>query len=212
MTDAAKGIRKNGARAEEIVPLKPDLVLANQWTGAAANRFLKGLGIDVFVVPDARTFPEIETTLEVLGARLGAPERAATLIQDMRIRLAAVSAAQHGGKALIYEPNGYTPSRGSLSDRVLAAAGWTNLAPELGVSSYGVVPLERVVMTRPDLLIFDGQSRSSDSRAQALLKHPALKSVAETAIVTRIPGRLWLCAGPWTVEAVEHLAKIEHRP
>jgi iron complex transport system substrate-binding protein len=212
MAEAANGLRKNGARAEEIVPLKPDLVLANQWTGATANRFLQGLGIDVFVVPDARSFAEIEATLQRLGARLGEPQRAAALVENMRVRLAAAARRTIAGTALVYEPNGYTPSRGTLSDAVLEAAGWTNLAPQLGVVTYGVAPLERVVMTRPDLLIFDGQNHAAGSRAQALLQHPALRSVAKTAEVMQMPGRLWLCAGPWTVEAVERLAKIERRP
>jgi iron complex transport system substrate-binding protein len=212
MPERANGLRKTGGRAEEIVPLKPDLVLANQWTGAKASRFLSGLGIEVLVVPEAKTFSEIEAVLTMLGERLDAKESAGNLVQQMRERLARTRRAPDGRTALIYEPNGYSPAKGTLSDAILTEAGWTNLAPRLGVENYGVVPLERVVMTRPDLLIFDDHAPSSASRAQGLLHHPALKTVAETAQTEWVPSRLWICAGPWTVEAVELLAKIERRP
>jgi iron complex transport system substrate-binding protein len=212
MPDQARGIPQNGARAEEIVPLKPDLVLANAWTGAKANRFLAGLGIDIVVVPEPKTFQEIENVVAMLGDKLDQRDRAAQIVHAMRDRLAALRRSEHGGTALIYEPNGYSPSTGTLSDEILSAAGWMNLAPKLGVAHYGVVPLERVVMTRPDLLIFDDHAPSSASRAQALLHHPALKAASKGAKTEWLPSRLWICAGPWTVDAVERLAKIEQRP
>lgn len=212
MTDEARGIPQNGARAEEIVPLKPDLVLANAWTGAKANRFLAGLGIKVLIVPEAKSFEDIETIITMLGEALGEPERAADVSARMRARLDAARRAKNGRTALIYEPNGYSPSTGTLSDAVLSASGWANLAPKLGVQSYGSVPLERVVMTQPDLLIFDDHAPSNASRAQGLLHHPALKTVAARAKVEWVPSRFWICAGPWTVGAVERLAKIERRP
>lgn len=212
MPERAAGLPKTGGRAEEIVPLKPDLVLANQWTGAKASRFLSGLGIDVVAVPEAKSFAEIEDVVAMLGSRLGEPERAAEIVALMRSRLDRIRRRAHGGTALIYEPNGYSPAKGTLSDAVLEAGGWTNLAPRLGVQNYGVVPLERVVVTRPDLLIFDDHAPSSASRAQGLLHHPALRSVAEMAQTEWVPSRFWICAGPWTVDAVERLAKIERRP
>lgn len=211
MPDAAKGIPTTGARAEEIVPLKPDLVLANVWTGAKANRFLAGIGIEVLVVPEAKSFADIEAVIAMLGRRLDETKRAERIILDMRHRLENATRKPHGGTALVYEPNGYSPSTGTLSDAVLNAAGWRNLAPSLGVVTYGVVPLERVVVMRPDLLVFDDHSPSSASRAQGLLRHPALKSVAQSAKTEWVPAPLWICAGPWTVEAVERLAKIERR-
>jgi iron complex transport system substrate-binding protein len=212
MPDAARGIPQTGGRAEEIVPLQPDLVLANAWTGAKASRFLKGLGIKVLIVPEAQSLDEIAAVITDLGTALRVPERAAAVVSSMTKRLSRAARPKADRLALIYEPNGYTPSTGTLSDSVLATAGWTNLAPRLGVASYGAVPLERVIMTQPGLLIFDDHAPSNASRAQGILHHPSLRTVARRAQVAWMPSRLWICAGPWTVEAVERLAKIERRP
>jgi iron complex transport system substrate-binding protein len=211
MAETARGIPQTGGRAEEIVPLKPDLVLANAWTGAKASRFLKGLGIKVLVVPEAKSLEEIGDVVAMLGDALIASERAAQIVSDMRSRIANLRRAPSRRMALVYEPNGYTPSTGTLTDSVLMASGWTNLAPTLGVRSYGAVPLERVVLTQPDLLVFDDHAPSNASRAQGLLHHPALKTVAGKAKIEWMPSRLWICAGPWTIDAVQRLAKIERR-
>ncbi|HAJ45643.1 MAG TPA: ABC transporter substrate-binding protein [Alphaproteobacteria bacterium] len=212
VADQARAIAKNGARAEEIVPLKPDLVLANAWTGAKANHFLKGLGIEVLVVPDPSSFKDVEANLQLLGRALKEEDRAQALIQTMWRELGSIPKRGQPLRTLIYEPIGYSPSRGTFSDDVLARAGLTNIAPELGVTNYGAVSLERVVLAKPDLLIFDDHAPSAASRAQALLHHPALKTVAAKAQVDWMPAKLWLCAGPWSVEAVARLARIERRP
>ena len=51
--DVAKSIRINGARAEEIVELKPDLILGDVYTGKGANRLAGTLGVPIHIVPPA---------------------------------------------------------------------------------------------------------------------------------------------------------------
>lgn len=208
LAEEARGLTLTGGRAEEIVPLKPDLVLANVYQGAQASRFLAGLGIRVFIVPEANSFAELREMLRATGAALGEPELAEEAVAALDRRLAAVSVAGPAGRrALILEPNGYTPAGGTLSDSVLQAAGFRNHAAALGVQGYGTVALERVVLNPPDLLIFDDYKPSRASRAQALLHHPALARVAQTTPTLWMPSKLWLCPGPWTAEAVAQLVR-----
>src|SRR5262245_61854111 len=47
--EVAKGIPVNHARAEEIIQLKPDLVIGDVHTGAHANRMAAALGVPVHV-------------------------------------------------------------------------------------------------------------------------------------------------------------------
>lgn len=206
LSKEAQGLPLTGGRAEEIVPLKPDMVLANAYQGAQASRFLAGLGIRVFIVPEANSFEELRAMLLAVGEVLGEPQRAQDAVAALDRRLASVSAPGPTGRhALILEPNGYTPARGTLSDAVLQAAGFRNHAPALGVQGYGTIALERVVLSPPDLLIFDDYKPSRASRAQGLLHHPALARVAQTTPTLWMPSKLWLCPGPWTADAVAHL-------
>ena len=113
--------------------------------------------------------------------------------------------------ALVYEPNGVTSGRGTLSDDILAAAGLDNLAPRLTGAAYGAVPLEAVVAAAPHLLVLDDSYTGTSSRAQAILRHRAFRSLASHTQAWRIRSRLWLCPGPWVADAVAGLAEQRQR-
>lgn len=203
----AKGIPINNARAEEIVELKPDLVLGDIYAGKRATHLAETLGVKIHIVGWSGSLNDVRTIVRDAAAALGESERAAQLIAEMDARIARVAATR--GKpvtALVYEPNGLTTGIGTLTHEILTAAGLTNIAPSLMKGSYGTVPLEVVVATAPRLLVLDDSYTNTSSRAQSILRHPAFLSLKGRTSLYRIPSRLWLCPGPWAAEAVELLA------
>jgi iron complex transport system substrate-binding protein len=91
---------------------------------------------------------------------------------------------------------------------VIAAAGFENLASRIGLASYAALPLETLVLHRPDLLITSLETTDAPSLARQTLYHPALRAVARGAVQVTIPAPLWVCPGPYTVEAAERLARL----
>lgn len=203
--DAARHIPVNGARAEEIVELKPDLVLGDIYTGARATRLAETLGVQIHMIGVGASLADVRRIILDTAKVLGEDERGALLVARMDRRIARVP---HGPTvtALVYEPNGVTAGNGTLTHDVLHAAGLRNLAPELLAGSYGAVPLEAVVAAAPQLLILDDSYTGSSSRAQAILRHPAFLSLKGRTTLFNMPSRLWLCPGPWVAEAVERLS------
>ena len=205
--DAARNIRTNGARAEEIVELKPDLILGDIHTGKGANRLAQTIGVPVHIVGLATSLADVRRIVRDAAQALGESARGEILLAAMDARIERAR-AQTGEPvtALVYEPNGMTSGAGTLTHDVLTAAGLTNLAPKLMPGSYGSVPLEAVVAAAPQLLILDDSYSGSSSRAQRILRHPAFLSLKDKTTLYEIPSRLWLCPGPWVAEAVERLA------
>jgi iron complex transport system substrate-binding protein len=203
--EAARTIPVNGARAEEIVELKPDLVLGDIYTGVRATRLAETLGVKIHIVGAGASLAEVRQIIRDAATALGEEARGVALVAEMDRRIAAVP---HGVSvtALVYEPNGMTSGNGSLTHDVLQAAGLRNLAPELLKGSYGTVPLEAVVAAAPRLLVLDDSYTGSSSRAQAILRHPAFLSLKGRTALYNMPSRLWLCPGPWVAEAVERLS------
>lgn len=205
--EAARGIPTNGARAEEIVELKPDLVLGDIYTGKGANRLAQTIGVPVHIVGLAASLADVHRIVRDAAHALGESARGEALLAAMDARIERVR--EHSGEtvtALVYEPNGMTSGTGTLTHDVLSAAGLVNLAPKLMPGSYGSVPLEAVVAAAPRLLILDDSYSGSSSRAQRLLRHRAFLSLKARTTLYEIPSRLWLCPGPWVAEAVERLA------
>ncbi|MBP6013676.1 MAG: ABC transporter substrate-binding protein [Alphaproteobacteria bacterium] len=210
--DAARGIAINHARAEEIVELKPDLILGDIYTGKGANRLAQTLGVPVHIIGFAASLEDVRQIIRDAAKALGEPERGETLIANMSTRITKThSPNTKTVTALVYEPNGITTSTGTLTHDILTTAGLTNIAPKLMHGSYGSVPLEAVVAAAPQLLILDDSYAGTSSRAQSTLRHPALKSLEGKTARYDMPSRLWLCPGPWVAEAVERLAEERAR-
>ena len=202
----------NNARAEEIVQLKPDLLMGDIQTGKQANRLAKSIGVPVHIIDWPASIADVRMIILSAGSVLGQESKATSIVSGMDRRI------EHAGTragiritALVYEPNGMTTGPGTLTDDILTVSGLKNLAAALTGASYGVVPLERVIVAAPGLLILDDSYRQTSSRAQGLLQHPAFRALKGKTAIFRVPSRLWLCPGPWVAEAVERLAAQRHR-
>lgn len=208
----AKGIPTNAARAEEIVLLRPDLILGDVYEGARVTRFAQVSGIPVQLVGAGSSIADVRQIIRDAAHALGEDERGEAAIAQMDARLRAIRPDGRVVRTLVYEPSGITSGKGTLTDELLQAAGLRNLAPELMPgTSYGSVPLELVITSAPDLIVFDDSYGGSQSIAQRLLHHPAFRALKGRTRTTSIPSRLWLCPGPWIAEAAERLAAEKSR-
>jgi iron complex transport system substrate-binding protein len=207
LAEEARGIRINNARAEEIVELKPDLILGDIYTGKGANRLAATIGVPVHIVGIASSLDDVRKVIRDVAAALDEPERGEQLVAAMNAKIAKPQTRNASPiTALVYEPNGLTSGAGTLTNDILAAAGLTNLAPKLTGQAYATVALETVVAAAPQLLILDDSYGATASRAQSILRHPAFRALEGKTALYKIPSRLWLCPGPWVGEAVERLA------
>ncbi len=207
LASAARGIRINNARAEEIVELKPDLILGDIYTGKGANRLAQTIGVPVHIIGMASSLEDVRKVIREAAVVLGEPQRGEQLIAEMNARIARAKATNTATvTTLVYEPNGLAPGAGTLTNDILNAAGLTNIAPKLTGQVYATVALEAVVAAAPQLLVLDDSYGATASRAQSVLRHPAFRALNGKTELYKIPSRLWLCAGPWVGEAVERLA------
>jgi iron complex transport system substrate-binding protein len=210
--EQAKPIPTNAARAEEIVLLKPDLILGDVYEGARVTRFAQVSGIPVQLVGAGASIADVRQIIRDAARALGEDARGDAEIARMDARLKAIAHDDNLVRTLVYEPSGITSGKGTLTDELLAAAGLHNLAPDLMPgSSYGALPLELVITAAPDLLLIDDSYSGSQSIAQRLLQHPAFRALKGRTRVSSIPSRLWLCPGPWIAEAAERLAAEKSR-
>ncbi len=212
MASAARGVPTTRGRAEEILPLEPDLVLAGRFTSQGAVAFLKRTGHRVAVLDPPEDFAGVRAQVRRVAALLDEAERGEALLSDMDRRLERAGRAAPAGRptAAFYLPDGYTAGGGTPVHSVLAAAGFRNAAAELGVTGNAALPMERLIASDPDMLILGSFGDGGASVAEETLRHPALAKSMKGKTLLRIPARLWVCPGPMLAEAVELLA--EARP
>ncbi len=209
LADAVGDIPLNNASAEQVIGFAPDLVIASEFVGSDAVRLLRRLGYDVRRLPVATSIDEIYRQLETVADWTGNPGRAAAAIATMRERLARIR-ARHGDRPnrriIAYAPNGYTVGSGTLEHDLFAAAGYRNLAAEMGIVGFRPISLETLLAADPDVLQIDRRLSPEASLASSRLEHPALAVLAGRREVLDIPTPLRICPGPMVVDAVELMA------
>jgi len=205
----------NGGRAEEIIAFEPDLIVAGRYAAKAAISVLRKLGYRVLELDIARSFQDIRDQILELGAALGEEEKARSLVKDMDGRLDRLASTHPNApdvsrpSALFLQPNSHVAGSGSLVDAVMAEAGLVNAAAQNGIRGFGMLPMEKLILARPDILILDEQANKSTGLSYQMLNHPALNVLKRHATGITMPNRLWVCGTPATVEAAERLTALQ---
>ena len=209
IVDRVRGIAQIRPSTETVLNLHPDLVVMYENTMPRLHANLLALGVPVIDVPWANSIADIRKTALRLGEELGASAQASALLRAMDAKLSAArAAAQHPAvRALLYEPNGYA-SQGGVTDELMRLSGLSNAAPSLHPVRTGTVPVETVIATAPELLVFSGQSAALDSHATLVQHHPALAALdgrTYSAWASLLP---LACPGPWSADAAITFAQL----
>ncbi|WP_176758709.1 ABC transporter substrate-binding protein [Thiohalorhabdus denitrificans] len=211
MAEAAAEYPLNSGHAEEVMAHDPDLVVGGPYTKRETRNRLDALGYRMVTLDSPDTFPGIRETIRRMAGLLGHPERGERLIAEMDRTLEAVAERlpprEERLRALALRANGVTVGEGALLDTIMEAAGLRNVGREVGAGSYKEFPLEKLVTTRPDLLILAGFAKAEPSLAQGVMHHPVFASLETKRPRMWLPGRLWSCGGWFNAEAVARLAE-----
>ena len=202
----ATGIAVTRGLSEEIVALRPDLVVAGAFTTRTTVGLLKRVGFPLLELGVPNDFEGVRAQIRTVAAALGHPARGEAMVADLDARLAQVVPAAKPLRALVMRPNAFTVAPGSLGDAIIRAAGLVNVAAELGRDRFGQVPLEAAALANADLIVLDEGEPGAPSLADALLHHPVLDALRRQGRTVSIPNRLWTCPGPQVAEVVALIA------
>ncbi|WP_339947484.1 ABC transporter substrate-binding protein [uncultured Albimonas sp.] len=198
----------NHGRAEEIFLMRPDLVIAGTYTTRETVAMLRRLGFRVEEFAPEATFADIRANLRRMGALLDRAPQAEALVAELDARLEAARAAPAEARPLaaLRYAGSWSSGAGTLAHEIVSAAGLRNLAAELDLAGMARLPLERLVMGAPELLI-TGRPFSPPSLAEQTVRHPAIDPLLSRAAGAAISDSRWVCGAPFTAGAVEALAR-----
>lgn len=201
MVEEARAYRMNRGQVEQVFLMRPDLVLAGTYTQISTVELLRDLGVEVVQVPPATSLAEAVEQVRLVGRVLGQEAKANALADQFAAGIEAARFAGDRRAAAFYYPNGYTTGAGTLANEVLELTGFSNIGATAGVTGGGILPLERLVMAGPELIVtserYPGASRSED-----ILGHPALRAVQAKAGVELQSGADWVCGTPHLLRAI----------
>jgi len=213
--EAARYPRLSG-EAEDVLVLKPDVVVAGRFTKRATRELLRGEGFRVEEFDSVRSLDDSKQQILRMGEITGHPDRAAAAVAglDAAIARAKESVARKPLRVLPLSRRGYVSGGDSLTSSLLAAVGLANPAPQLGYKLGGFASLETIVNLKPDLLLLSDGGDFAEDQGTAFLLHPALEQLYPPDKRIVIPERLTVCGGPMLADALTKLAseleRVEH--
>jgi iron complex transport system substrate-binding protein len=207
--DDASRYRILSGGAEDILVLRPDVVVASLFDKRSTRELLreKGLRLVEFTVP--RNLDEVKIQIREMGEITGHTDRAAAEIArlDAAIARARQAVADKHYSVLPLSRRGWVAGSDSLVSSLLAETGLFNAAGDLGVAFGGYASLEAIVNLKPDfILVSDAGDRAEDD-GRAFLLHPALERFYPPEKRIVIPEQLTVCGGVMLAEALDVLIK-----
>lgn len=200
----ARGLPILRDSAETLLIANPDMIVAIPPRPGGALAALGPEHYRVVEATSADTYAGIVAQLRQIGAAVGHPDRAETLIRTMDARLAALPVRPGRGRvAAYYQRRGYMTGTGTLVDELMRRAGLVNLAGKLGKPALSQLSLEEMVAAKPDYLIMETGTATVNDQGTEMLHHPALRDIP----------RLWIrqawttCGTPEYVLAAESLSR-----
>ncbi len=208
LADRTEGLVLNHGQTEEVLPLRPDLVVAGIYTTRFTVQVLKRRGVPVLDLPPAKGFSDVRKNIRTVAEALGTVARGEALIERMDSRIAALaarSAERPRPRALIYRAGGFTLGRDTFAGELLWLAGYANAASDYGVREWGAVPVEAVLQLKPDLLAIGVYRPDAPSLARDVTSHPVLRQ--QMPKIVEVATRHWACGVPSALNVAEELAE-----
>jgi iron complex transport system substrate-binding protein len=192
--------------AEEIVALRPDLVLASRHSAIPTRNALRRVGIhyELFDVP--YSVPESIAQIRRIATLVGSVAAGEALIGriEQAIENARLPAGAPRLTAAVYETGGLTAGANTVTHDLMQIVGLDNLAARYGIETHMPMPLELIVAAPPDLLLVGDIPAAAGTHAARIVQHRALRKV--TATRRGFPARFMYCSGPTIIEESAALA------
>jgi iron complex transport system substrate-binding protein len=218
VSDAARRINVFVDRdAEQVISLRPDLVLAARYTKVDLKALLAETKTPLIVTTDFRNFADVEANVRLIGRAVGEEGRAESVIGEMRRKLDAARSRlrpeSEGLRALYLASGNFSAGSGTSIHEILTAAGLKNAAAEAEIKGHVKLASEQITRINPDLiLIAAGYERDRGFR-QSLendAQLSAVRAVKEKRIV-ELQARGVLTVSHHVADAVDELVEAVNR-
>lgn len=212
--------KKVEATIEDIISVKPDLVITSTATSQDMVEILDNMGINVYVASSPHSYEGMIRKISGIAKAVGENEKGQTIINNMDSRLIALRKKlsvidEHNRRTVIaFNFTGAMGRKNDLFDNMLNMASIRNGAAAGGLVSKGqILSKEQIINVNPDIFLlptwnFDNKHDKDEYYVQ-IVNDPAyanLNAVKNKQIIF-VPDKYRYTASHHIIDAIEVLAK-----
>lgn len=207
-----------GNNAEQILALKPDLVLIADWWSPAVLQTLRDMRTSVYVFKTPYQVADVKEMVKEVADAVGEEERGQAIIRayDSKIKeiQSKLGKIKHDPprKVITIAGMGGFGVKGSLYDDMCNYVYINNCQRDLKIDKNAMLPKELIVKADPDIILvpaWDSPGMQKKQSIEELLQDPSLKTV--TAVkekrIRQVSGRCLYCINHNAAESMELLAR-----
>jgi len=198
------------ADLEQLVALRPDLVVVSEYTDADFMKQLERSGLRVHRMLGLSTLAGVRGAILDLGRAVGEDAAARRLVAEFDWKLAELARRLAGTSRprVLYWSDNMTAGADAAIGALMEAAGASNVGREMGIVGIAPPGAERAFVANPDAVLVGTWPGSK----QALTSHPLFSqwaAVREGRIVALRTERL-VALSQFTADAAWELAHLLH--
>ncbi len=203
MAETARGLHQVRPSAEEILALRPDLIVRSYGGDPRAVAFFERAGIKIHQIGWSENFASVRTNVQQAANALGQTARGDAVVAQFDLRLGDLKPAK-GVSTLYVTGGGITTGSGSMIDLMMKTAGLTNFQTQPG---WKPLPLEQLAGQQPQLIAAAFFSDANLSREYwSSARHPVIAKAMKDLPVVHLNSATTSCAGWFVMDAIEALA------
>ena len=214
----ARKLQINHGSAEEVLALRPDLVLAGRYTTATTKALLRKVGVPLLEVDPVSDWEGARRTTRQVAKAVGAEARGEQLLQQMDAELFGLAQRRPAVplRAIGWGGAGDdVPGKDTMFNTIIETAGAVNLAARAaGMASFD---LEQLLRARPQVLLRGAAYAAKPALRNEVAGHRALRALPDLVTI-EYPEAVYSCGLPSAAHlAVELAAKLDrvrdgHKP
>ena len=173
--------------AEEVLSLKPDLVIVSDWTQAEKIQSMRDLGLKVVSVKSPETIQDVKEAVSQVAAAIGEPEKGKQLIgmmdqklAEIREKTSKIKPEQRKNMVLLSLMTAYGGA-GCAYDDACREANVINGIAAAGLKNGQQLTKEMLIKINPDIMLMpvynDRGNYDTKAFIDSYLKDPSLQTV-----------------------------------
>jgi iron complex transport system substrate-binding protein len=205
---AAQNFPVTDGQIENIIDLKPDLVIVSSWSDPIRNALIERLGFHLLTLDAAQNYDAARQEILALGEAIQRPAQARAYLAGLDAQMAALRPLANAPKILPLQRRNLTVGEGHILDDILTRAGAVNMGRDRrngGGDNMRRISLETALAAEADYILLNNRAQKPDSRGMEFITHPALARAYGLAQRLHINGNLLSCAGASTPRALAAL-------
>lgn len=206
-TKIAGSIPKHKGTLEDVLAYNPDMIIGDDYTDPFLAKNIKRLGLSYKHINLVNKLDQWQLETIRIGEMLNKKQKAQEIVKEYsplwkEILLNKKKLEEKNiGLVANFRPAGYTSGTLSLTDDVIKYIGGTSLAQKNNYAFNTQISLEKLLLEKPNRLLFDLRYENNGSNAQKILKHPALSSLKNLP-KNFFPLRYGFCLSPESLKGV----------